>query len=77
MSTWMHQLYNRGGRQKGSGGSPPVLRITHRVCCVDTLETLLPVMNQFISGPGEMGLLFQTESAVPATFIFNVQFPVF
>lgn len=48
MSTWMHQLYKRGDRQKGSGGIHPVLRITHRLCCVDTLETFLPVMNQFI-----------------------------
>lgn len=34
--------------QKGSGVTHPELRITHRVCWVEALETFLPVMNRFI-----------------------------
>lgn len=48
MSTWMHQRYKKRDRQKGSGVKHPALRITHRVCWVEALETFLPVMNGFI-----------------------------
>lgn len=51
MSTWTHQRYKRGDGQKGSGSHDPVLRITHRVCCEEALETFLPVVNQLIYKP--------------------------
>lgn len=58
--------YKHGQRQKekGSGINRPVLRITHRACCVEMLETLLSIMNRFINiskqketGAGRTGIV--------------------
>lgn len=46
-----YELHKDKERQtgKGSGINHPVLVITHRVCCVETLEMLLSIMNRFIN----------------------------
>lgn len=53
-STWIQKQDG----QKGSGVNRPVLRITHRVCWVEALETFLPVVKGFIYRAGTQ-LLFK------------------
>lgn len=62
-----YELYKDKEKQTGKGSSiyqPLLLRITHRVCCVETLETLLSIMNRFINsskqketGAGRSGIV--------------------
>lgn len=43
-------------RQTGSGINHPVLRITHSVCCLEILDTLLSIMRRYIYRPSQKGI---------------------
>lgn len=54
------------GRGKGSSTNQPELRITHRVCCENTLETLLSVMNRSINSSEQKETVVGRTGIVPS-----------